>query len=96
MNGFTTQHKWDLLIATGGNDLEDLILHQAKIETRQITAILAAQDVAAVAAVNPTPWEDGLELCRNAISRYTNQIVARNNLFSKMPASNYFDWRKWG
>ena len=28
--------------------------------------------------------------------RYTNKIMARNNLFSKMPDSNFSDWRKWG
>ena len=99
MNAFSVQQKWDLFIAMGGQDLEDLILHQARGVTCEIAQVIAAVGppvVVAVTAVNPTPWEAGLELCRNAISRYTNQIMARNKLLSNMPASDFDDCRKWG
>ena len=52
--------------------------------------------VAGVVGIDPTPWQEGIGACRAAIIRYTNQIMARNTLFTKMPAANYSDWRKWG
>ena len=64
-----------------------------------MVAVPAAQNIAAVVgvpAIVPTPWEAGIDMCRAAITRYTNQIMARNKLFTKMPASDFTDWRKWG
>ena len=104
MENFTDKQKWNLMIATGGNNLEDLIVHQ--VETRQQNAVLAvvanpgAQPPVLARAktkgIVPTPWDEGLELCRTAISRYTNQVMARNKLLSEMPATDYSDWRKLG
>ena len=52
--------------------------------------------VIGVPAIVPTSWEDGINMCRAAITRYMNQIMARNKLFTRMPASDFSDWRKWG
>ena len=102
MNGFTDKQKWSLFIATGGYDLEDLVLHQGQVKVRmvpQVVAVPASPDqpkVVGMPAVVPTPWLAGIDLCRTAIRQYMNQIMARNKLFTKMPASNFADWRKWG
>ena len=110
MDGFSDKQKWQLLMATAGNDMEDLVLHQAGIQTKLIPEVPAVRGVpageggvppAVIAVegrpgVNPTPWQDGLELCKAAISKYSNQITARNRLFTKTPASDYPNWRKWG
>ena len=53
------------------------------------------QEVIGQEALVLTGWREGLELCRRAISKYSNQITARHRLFTMMPASNYSDWRKW-
>ena len=93
------KQKWDLLLATGGDDMEDLVIHQAGVETRSMARVAAAVGpprVEAVAAVVPTPWLEGIALIKTAILRYSNQVMARNKLYSRMPASDYPDWTKWG
>ena len=56
----------------------------------------AVEYVPYTAGVTPTKWAAGLAMCRAAISKYGNQIMARNKLFTQMPASDYPDWTKWG
>ena len=101
--------KWDLLVCMGGSQMEDLVVYRAKVITESIPGVTAVIGVAAdptngieavqavpgVDAVEATPWEEGINRCRDSISRYSNQIMARNKLFMKMPASNYPDLRKW-
>ena len=52
--------------------------------------------VQGVEAIVPTGWDDGLDMCRAAINKHSNQIMARSKLMRNMPASNYSDWKKWG
>ena len=103
----TVKQKWGLFIATEGSKIEDLVLHLAEVEIRQVQVLQAVQavianpqqniaGVAGVVGVVPTPWEQGIELYRAAISKYSQQIMARSKLFTKRPASDYSDWRKWG
>ena len=35
----TIEQRWNLLLATGGSDLEDILLHQAKVQTKNIPRI---------------------------------------------------------
>ena len=44
----------------------------------------------------PTDWDEGIQAIKDAISKYSNQIMARHKLMFLMPASDYSDWRKWG
>ena len=60
---------WDLLIVTGGPDMEDLIQFQSGIQTK-------------IPALVPTKWEAGIEMARAAINQHTNQTTARNHLFT--------------
>ena len=41
-----------------------------------------------VIASTPTVWETGLQLIRNTIKKYANDIMQRNTLMTEMPASN--------
>ena len=57
------------------------------------------QHVPAVPALDPivaTPFEEGIELIRAVIGKYSNLIMQRKILMTEMPASDYADWRKWG
>ena len=90
---------WDLLIITGGNDMEDLIQFQSGIETRQqarVQAVIGPPAVPEIPQITPSTWEEGMTLARAAINRHTNQTEARHYLWTEMPPSNYTDWRKWG
>ena len=98
MAALTDKQKWDLLLATAGEDMEDMVVNQAGVEIRQVAQLNAAVGppvVLAVAAVVPTPFLQGIQLVKTAILRYSNQIMARSRLFTRMPASNYPDWTKW-
>ena len=70
LNDFTNSQKWDLLISVGGGDMEDLIVFQEEVETRevarepghhasresdQVPAILDGQDRAAARVLSSTP-----------------------------------------
>ena len=116
----TISQRWNLLLATGGSDLEDIILYQAKIITKHQPRVDPVQDrqeiphvppnadgqngqeyAAAIEPVigrpeiNPTPWDEGITLIRNTITKYSNHVMARKKLWFDMPAGNYSDWRKW-
>ena len=45
--------KWELLLATGGDDMEDLVLHRAGVEVRHIQAVQAVQGQPAGSGGNP-------------------------------------------
>ena len=47
-------------------------------------------------AVLPTDWDEGIAAIKTAISKYSNQVMARHKLMFLMPASDYSDWRKCG
>ena len=99
VDNFTPKQMWDLLIITGGPEMEDLIQFQSGIETRQqagVQAQVGPPAIPAVPQIVPTTWDDGMALARAAIERHTNQTEARHFLWTEMPASNYTDWRKWG
>ena len=112
----------DLLLATGGSDLEDIVLHQVKIEIRsqpQIDPVEGQEEVPEMpanppavppfnqafcatvravigrSAIVPTAWDEEIEAVKNAICKYSHQVMARFNLMFRMPASNYADWHKW-
>ena len=109
-----------MVIATGKEDMKDLIVHQARVQIRarpQIEAVEAVEyqpailpdedgnggraaieeviGVQAQDAIVPTVWDVGIQMCKKAISRYANQITARNRLYTQMPATDYPDCRKW-
>ena len=44
----------------------------------------------------PTKWDVGLQMIRNTISKFSNDIVQRCTLMTIMPAANYDDWKTWG
>ena len=52
--------------------------------------------VPAVLASTPTVWETGLQMIRNTITKYGNEIMQRNTLMTGMPSTNYDSWRTWG
>ena len=37
----------------------------------------------------------GIELIRNTIRKYSNGIMQRSILMTKMPLTEHTDWRKW-
>ena len=39
----TIEQRWNLLLATGGSDLEDILLHQAKVQTKAIPRVDAVE-----------------------------------------------------
>ena len=59
--------RWDLLICTGGDDMEDLICHQTTIKVREIPAVVVDG-----CAVPPVACEAGILLCQAAITKHTN------------------------
>ena len=72
---------WDLLIITGGNDMEDLIQFQSGIETRQqarVQAVIGPPAVPEIPQITPSTWEEGMTLARAAINRHTNQTEDRD------------------
>ena len=77
------------------SDGPDVVKHQTAIETRFVQGVPAQGGNLAVLAVNPTPWEEGIRLCKEAIEQFCCEIVIRKTVFTDMPASNYTDWRKW-
>ena len=42
-----------------------------------------------------TTWDEGIKMIRNAISKYSNQVMARYKLMFEMPATDHTDYRKW-
>ena len=101
----TDTQQWNLLLATGGSDLEDIILHQAKIVVKHIPRIdpvegrqeiplippnadgtggqayqAAIEPVIGRLEVNPTPWDQGIEMIRKSITKYSNEVMARKKL----------------
>ena len=117
----TPAQRWNLLLATCGSDLEDIIVHQAKVTIKHVPRIdpvepqeeipfLAANPdtgaggqafragVARVIGrpeVQPTEWEAGIQMIRDSITKYSNDVICRKKLMFDMPAGNYSDWRKW-
>ena len=112
--------RWNLLLATGGSDLEDIILHQAKVTIKHIPRIdpvepqeeiphipaggngqggqefrAAVERVIGRLEVNPTPWEEGIQMIKDSITKYSNEVMARHKLWYNMPPGDYSDWRKW-
>ena len=99
VDNFTDKQMWDLLIITGGPDMEDLIQFQSGIETRQrdrVAGVVGPPAVPEIPRITPSTWDEGMALARAAINRHTNQTEARHFLWTEMPASKYSDWRKWG
>ena len=119
--GHTPAQRWNLLLATGGSDLEDIILHQAKVCVKHVPRIdpvqpqeeiphipadaqgnngqefrAAVERVIGRLEVNPTDWEVGIQMIKDSISKYSNDVVCRKKLMFDMPAGNFSDWRKWG
>ena len=116
----TLTQRWNLFLSVGGSELEDIAIHQAKIQIKSALAVDPVQgrpeqeevrdqagnitqqyrqEVRAVIgknAVEPTNWEVGIAAIKTAISKYSNQVMARHKLMFLMPASDYKDWRKWG
>ena len=42
-----------------------------------------------------TPWDEGIQMVRKAIAKYSNQVMARYKLMFEMPVADYTDWLKW-
>ena len=81
LDNFTDKQMWDLLIITGGNDMEDLIQFQSGIETRQqarVQAVIGPPAVPEIPQITPSTWEEGMTLARAAINRHTNQTEDRD------------------
>ena len=98
LDNMRMDRKWNLFIATGGDNIEDLVVHQTAIEIRfqeQVEYAAGPPIIQAVEAIVPTPWLEGIEMCKDAIRQFCSEIVTRKTLFTDMPASDYLDWRKW-
>ena len=52
--------------------------------------------VPAVTPITPTVYAVGIEMIRNTITKFGNDISQRCMLMTGMPASKYDDWRTWG
>ena len=52
--------------------------------------------VPAVIGSTPTVWEVGLQMIRDTITKYGNDITQRHTLMTKMPSTDYDSWRVWG
>ena len=71
-------------------------------EVRDAQGNVTQQHRAAIRAVVgrnakvPTDWDEGIAAIKRAITKYSNQVMARHKLMFLMPASDYADWRKWG
>ena len=46
--------------------------------------------------VTPHTMDDGLKLIRDCITKHLNPIMQRAILITKMPPTDYDDWRTWG
>ena len=66
MNGYSDKQKWSLFIATGGTDLEDLVIHQAKVETRGVPEVVTVPAAPGVAEIAGTP---ALQDCHHALHK---------------------------
>ena len=98
LDNMRMDRKWNLFIATGGDNIEDLVVHQTAIEIRfqeQVEYAAGPPIIQAVEAIVPTPWLEGIKMCKDAIRQFCSEIVTRKTLFTDMPASDYLDWRKW-
>ena len=119
--GHTDTQRWNLLLASGGSDLKDILLHQAKVQIKDIPRVdpVEGRDEipeipedaengivgqAYQAAIQPvigrpgeitTPWEQGIQMIKDSVTKYSNQVMARNKLWHNMRAGKYSDWRKW-
>ena len=112
--------KWDMLVATAGNDLHD-VMKEAGINTERrdareeqqfrsyrarVPAVPGVEPgdaniaeevpeqpeipyLPAVTASVPTEWDVGIELIRQTIKKYGNQISQRHTLMTGMPATSY-------
>ena len=94
----TDSQRWNLLLATGGSDLEDILLHQAKVQIKTLPRIdpvegrlevpfiaadingaggqahrPAVQQVIGRPEVPTTPWEQGIQMIKDAITKYSNK-----------------------
>ena len=54
----------------------------------------AVQPVIGKLAIVPTVWNMGIQMMRDTITKYSNQVMARHKLMFNMPSTNYSDWRK--
>ena len=64
----TIEQRWNLLLATGGSDLEDILLHQAKVQIKniqQIDPVQGRQEIPFIAAGEGHP----VKLTRQPYSR---------------------------
>ena len=69
LDNMRMDRKWNLFIATGGEAIEDLVMHQTQIEMRHQVQVNAnvGQGVETQEAIVPTPWNEGIEMCKNAM-----------------------------
>ena len=77
--------RWDLMICTGGPQMEDLVIREALIVTEEIPEIVgvayraATQDTPERQAVQArdrvpvTDWDEGIRMCMDAIKGTTNE-----------------------
>ena len=65
-------------------------------EIPAVPAVPEQPYVPPVTASTLTRWETGLQLIRNTIKKYGNDITQRHTLMTGMPASNHDSWRVWG
>ena len=56
----------------------------------------AVPEVRAVEAIVATPWQAGIAMVRAVINKYGIPISQRHILMTKMPSTDYSDWRTWG
>ena len=61
--------------------MEDLIMFQAEVETREVARVLAAGAVLEIPAIVATVWQTGIEKARQAIKKYTNQKSQADRLY---------------
>ena len=65
-------------------------------EVPEVPAVPEQPYVPAVTASTPTVWEVGLQMIRDTIIKYGNDITQRHTLMRKMPSTDYDSWRVWG
>ena len=98
ITGMTAEREdviWDMFCMAGGEEMEDLLTHQALVNMVHIPEIRAnAQAHPPIEGRNAIPadtWEVGIEKVRDAINKTTNPVMARLHLWYEMPQGDNLD-----
>ena len=93
ITGMTNEREdvvWDMLCMAGGNDMEDLLTHQAQVNMIHLPEIRADNQaqppIQARREIRADTWDIG-----QAINKTTNPVMSRLKLWYEMPQGDSLD-----